>query len=119
MILVDTNGLTAKAQSNCGHLRRFQEPNHVASLMQNMAVATTSDNSNPSNRKPPVKPAHDFFLDPLPVPDATESSTDTAWGLWEHTLKSYDDEAQKPEDVDQPSFEDTEVSGLTPPQDKP
>jgi len=84
-----------------------------------MAVATTPDNSNPSNRKPPAKPAHDFFLDPLPVPDATESSTDTAWGLWEHTLKSYEDEAQKPADIEKPGFEDTEISGLTRQQDKP
>jgi hypothetical protein len=87
--------------------------------MQNIVVATTPDNSNPFNRKLPSKPAHDYFLDPLPVPDATESSTDTAWGLWEHTLKGYEDEAQKLEDVEQPGFEDTEVSGLIPPRNKP
>jgi hypothetical protein len=87
--------------------------------VQNTPVATSPDNSNPANRKPVAKPAQDFFLDPLPVPDATESSTDTAWGLWEHTLKSYEDEAQKPAGIEQPGFEDTEVSGLTPPRDKP
>ncbi len=87
--------------------------------MQNTDVATTPDNSNPFNRKPPSKPAHDFFLDPLPVPVATESSTDTAWGLWEHTLKSYEEEAQRPEDLKQSGFEDTEISGLTPQKDKP
>jgi hypothetical protein len=87
--------------------------------MQNIAVVTTSDNSNPFNRKPPLKPAHDYLLDPLPVPDATESSTDTAWGLWEHTLKSYEEEAQSPGNTVQPGFEDTEVSGLIPPRDKP
>ena len=86
--------------------------------MQNIGVATTPDNSNPSNRKPPSTPAHDFFFDPLPVPEATESSTDTAWGLWEHTLKSYEEEAQRPENLEQPSFEDTEVSGHIPPRDK-
>jgi hypothetical protein len=114
-----SNGLTAKAFTNCGHFRCFQGLNDAASLMQNIVVATTPDNSNPSNRKPLAKPAHDFFLDPLPVPDATESSTDTAWGLWEHTLKIYEDEAQKPADVDRPGFEDTEISGLIPPRDKP
>ena len=114
-----SNGSKAKAQTNCGHLRRFQVHNFVESLMQNIVVATTPDKSNPANRKPSAKPAQDFFLDPLPVPDATESSTDTAWGLWEHTLKGYGDAAQKPEGVDEPGFEDTEVSGLTPPQDKP
>jgi hypothetical protein len=87
--------------------------------MQNTFVATTPDNSNPLNRKPVSKPAPDFALDPLPVPDATESSTDTAWGLWEHTLRSYEEAAQKPEQLEQPGFEDTEVSGVVPPREEP
>lgn len=35
----------------------------------------------PSSRKP-----FDGLLDPLPVPDVTESDTDTAWGLWEASV---------------------------------
>jgi hypothetical protein len=87
--------------------------------MQNTAVATIPDNPNPANRKPVPKAAHDFFLDPLPVPDATESSTDTAWGLWEHTLRSFEEEAQKPDPLKPPGFEDTEVSDQIPPREKP
>lgn len=86
--------------------------------MQNTPVSATPDNSNPFNRKPHSKPAQDFFLDPLPVPEATESSTDTAWGLWEHTLRDYEEEAQKPAETEEPGFEDTEVSTVIPPLDK-
>ena len=56
------------------------------------------------------------------MPEATESSTDTAWGLWEHTLRGYEEEAQKPEhpvQPDQPGFEDTEVSGGIEPLEEP
>jgi hypothetical protein len=76
--------------------------------MQNSAVATPPDRPKPPDRKPA---AHDFSMDPLPVPDATESNTDTAWGLWEHTLKSHE-ETQAAELND---FPDTEHAGLTPP----
>jgi len=86
--------------------------------VQNTFVATSPDNSHPAGRKPAAKPAQDFFLDPLPVPDATESSSDTAWGLWENTLRSFEEEAKKPEPLEQPGFEDTEVSGLIPPLDE-
>ena len=89
-----------------------------ASLVQNTSVATSPDDFNPANRKPVAKPAQDFFLDPLPVPDATESSTDTAWGLWEHTLRSFEEEAQQSEEPKQADFEDTEVSGLIPPREE-
>ena len=75
--------------------------------MQNTAVATTPEKPNPADRKPLAKPDHDFFLDPLPVPDATESNTDTAWGLWEHTLRSYEEEAQNPPDAKPTEFADT------------
>ena len=27
--------------------------------------------------------AYDALLDPLPLPEVSESDTDTAWGLWE------------------------------------
>jgi hypothetical protein len=76
--------------------------------MQNSAVATPPDRSKPTDRK---AAAHDFSLDPLPVPDATESNTDTAWGLWEHTLKALDEPTQSAELND---FPDTEHAGLTP-----
>jgi hypothetical protein len=87
-------------------------------LVQNIGVATTPDNSDPSKRKPRTKPAQDFFLDPLPVPDATESSTDTAWGLWEHTLRGYEEAAQNAPDTVQPGFEDTEATGSIPPREE-
>jgi hypothetical protein len=34
-------------------------------------------------------------------------------------LRSYEEEAQKPEQPDQPGFEDTEVSGGIPPLEEP
>ena len=60
--------------------------------------------------------AHDPFLDPLPVPDATESSTDTAWGLWENTLRAHQDEAQAAPEND---FQDTVPSDVMPLDKKP
>lgn len=39
--------------------------------------------------KPPIE--LDPFLDSLPQPDVIESNTDTAWGLWENTLKAQDE----------------------------
>jgi hypothetical protein len=87
--------------------------------MQNGAVATPPDKSKSADSKPQSKETHDFFLDPLPVPDATESNTDTAWGLWEHTLRSYEDEAKKPEEPKFPDFADTVPSELLPKSKKP
>jgi hypothetical protein len=53
-------------------------------------MATSSDKSkNPFPTKAPTQ-THDFSFDPLPVPDAIESDSDTAWGLWEHTLQAHD-----------------------------
>jgi hypothetical protein len=80
--------------------------------MQNSTVATSPDKSKPADSKPPSQPDHDFFLDPLPVPDATESNTDTAWGLWEHTLRSYEEEAQKPPEPKHQDFADTVPADL-------
>jgi hypothetical protein len=82
-------------------------------------VATLPDKSNPADGKPQSKPDQDFFLDPLPVPDATESNTDTAWGLWEHTLRSYEEEAQKPPDAKATDFADTIPAPLQSASKKP
>ena len=87
--------------------------------MQNIGVSTTPDKPNPPNRKPRSRPEHDYFLEPLPVPEATESSTDTAWNLWEHTLRGDENPSQLPPDSVQPGFEDTEAAGSIPPREKP
>lgn len=48
-------------------------------------------------------------LDPLPVPDVSESDTDTAWGLWEATLEG----APTPQPAVAPAdFEPTQPVGL-------
>jgi hypothetical protein len=54
-------------------------------------------------------------LDPLPVPDATESDTDTAWGLWEHTLKSLEEAELPTQAAELQDFPETEMSDLIPP----
>jgi hypothetical protein len=53
-----------------------------------------------------------MFLDPLPVPDATESDTDTAWGLWEHTLQSLDQPDAPTQAAELEDFPDTVLSDL-------
>jgi hypothetical protein len=73
-------------------------------FMQNSVMATPPDKSKPAETRRDTSVASDHFLDPLPVPDATESNTDTAWGLWEHTLRAHEDELKK--DVE-PDFQDT------------
>jgi hypothetical protein len=89
----------------------------VVNFMQNSVVATPPDRSNSPARKPAA--AHDFSLDPLPVPDATESNTDTAWGLWEHTLKSMDEPDVPTQPAELQDFPDTEMSDLLPPLTPP
>ena len=32
----------------------------------------------------------DYLLDPVPVPEALESDSDTAWGLWQDSVQSLD-----------------------------
>jgi hypothetical protein len=49
----------------------------------------------------------DLALDPLPVPDVSESDSDTAWGLWEATLEAQPTAAEAP-----PDFEATQPIGL-------
>lgn len=51
----------------------------------------------------------DLALDPLPVPEVSESDTDTAWGLWESTLEGKPD--AKSTDA-QPDFEATQPIGI-------
>jgi len=72
--------------------------------MQNSAMATTPDKSKSASPKAGSTASRDFFQDTLPVPEATESNTDTAWGLWEHTLKAHEEELLKGEQDD---FQDT------------
>jgi len=54
-------------------------------------------------------------LDPLPVPDATESNTDTAWGLWEHTLQSLDEGDVPTQAAELQDFPETELGDIIPP----
>jgi hypothetical protein len=70
-----------------------------------------SDKSDPLTeaKKPTAPRAVDLALDPLPVPDVSESDTDTAWGLWEATLEGAP--SQKPADA-QPDFEATQPIGM-------
>lgn len=89
--------------------------------MQNAAMATQSDKPKEVAATRPPSPEQDFLLDPLPVPDAVESDSDTAWGLWESTLQAHDDNDAS-EDVnedDPPAFDDTVPLQLSelPPQD--
>ncbi|MDZ7921960.1 hypothetical protein [Rhodoferax sp.] len=58
----------------------------------------------PATSKPgPAKP-YDSLLDPLPLPDVTESDTDTAWGLWEASVEGTE---KKPGAEAPPDFEPT------------
>ena len=60
----------------------------------------------PADRKPP--PIHLYAqADPIPVPEAVESDTDTAWGLWQDLA----DPKQGPKDND---FESTQAADLWP-----
>ena len=77
--------------------------------MQNVAMVTQSDKPKEVAATRPPPPEQDFLLDPLPVPEAVESDSDTAWGLWESTLQAHDD-IDASEDVnedDPPTFDDT------------
>ena len=85
------------------HLRRH--------LMQNRPMATSSD--HPKNPLPPKASARalDFSLEPLPVPEAIESDSDTAWGLWEHTLQAHENASVAPEPDN--AYEETQPGDLT------
>jgi len=79
--------------------------------MQNALMVTRPD--KPKDFAAPRAPSrtHDFSMDPLPVPGAVESDSDTAWGLWENTLQAHGDRAVQEEDP--PVFDDTVPSQLT------
>ena len=73
-------------------------------FMQNSAMATSPEKSKPAEPRREAPAVSEHFLDPLPVPDATESNTDTAWGLWEHTLRAHEEDLNKSPETD---FQDT------------
>jgi hypothetical protein len=52
----------------------------------------------------------DGLLDPLPVPEVSESDTDTAWGLWEASVGGLLEEG--PPGPPPPGFEPTLPAGL-------
>lgn len=72
--------------------------------------------------KPPPKPpagpastpkAYDALLDPLPLPDVSESDTDTAWGLWEASVGGLLEEGKAAPDTPPPhGYEPTQPLGL-------
>jgi hypothetical protein len=62
-----------------------------------------------SGSKPGASRTVDLVLDPLPVPEVSESDTDTAWGLWEATLEGQP--TAKPADAP-PDFEATQPIGI-------
>lgn len=70
--------------------------------MQNAPVATSNKKTGDLTSSPK---SQDFMLDPLPVPEAVESNTDTAWGLWEDTLE--EQKSGKPAAHTHQDFEDT------------
>jgi hypothetical protein len=70
-----------------------------------------SDKPTPTDSPSRVGAARavDLTLDPLPVPEVSESDSDTAWGLWEATLEGQ--AGAKPADAP-PDFEATQPIGL-------
>jgi len=82
----------------------------------------------PPDKKPKPSPtgtdrpkAYDYLLDPVPVPEAVESDSDTAWGLWELSLAD-ENHADKPasNETARAGFADTTPSdlagGIAPPE---
>jgi hypothetical protein len=73
-----------------------------------------SDPPKPDADKKPASRIYDGFLEPLPVPDMSESDTETAWGRWEDSFSSTaeapkaDTEEAEPAP---PNFEDTQPMG--------
>lgn len=69
--------------------------------------------SQPANSKSNTKPAEDRYMpgDPIPVPEAIETDTDSAWAMWQ-------DSTQEPKT---PTFDETVPMSLEdmPPIRKP
>jgi hypothetical protein len=69
-------------------------------------MTKNSPQNPPAERKPP--PAHLYSqADPIPVPEAVESDTDTVWGLWEDLIAPERGEQEN-------SFEKTQPADLLP-----
>ena len=104
-----------------GDWARFKRRQCSPEIMQNGSMVTRSDKPKDFAAARPPSRAQDFSLDPLPVPEAVESDTDTAWGLWESTLQAHDDAGAgaNVNAEDPPTFDDTVPSQLSelPPQD--
>ncbi|WP_294764981.1 hypothetical protein [uncultured Rhodoferax sp.] len=66
--------------------------------------------------------AYDALLDPLPLPEVSESDTDTAWGLWEASVGGLLEEGKAAPEAPPPhGYEPTQPAGLegdTPSADK-
>lgn len=70
---------------------------------------------NPGAPKPGSGKAYDALLDPLPLPEVVESDSDTAWGLWQDSLQSHDDEDMPVAPAKDQAYDDTEPMDLTDP----
>ena len=73
---------------------------------------------NASAPKPSSGKPYDALLDPLPLPDVVESDSDTAWGLWQDSLHTQDDEGLPAEPTKDQAYDDTEPMNLTDPDFK-
>ena len=83
--------------------------------MQNAFMATKPDKTGDPASPAKVERVQDFFLEPLPVPDAHESNGETVWGMWENSL-----EAQKEQDPAwvETAFESTVLIPIEEPVDR-
>lgn len=60
----------------------------------------------------PAPKPFDGLLDPLPVPEVSESDTDTAWGLWEASVGGLLEEGQAAGTPPPHGYEPTQPAGL-------
>jgi len=80
---------------------QFSSAGSQSNFMQNSGMTTPAEKFKAAEKKTATQ---DLFLDPLPVPETKESSTDTAWGLWENTLRAHEEAAKAGPETD---FQDT------------
>jgi hypothetical protein len=71
--------------------------------------------NNPGAPKPNSGKPYDALLDPLPLPDVVESDSDTAWGLWQDSLQSHDDDDLPAAPAKDQAYDDTAPMDLTDP----